>query len=137
MTVLGRSRPREWETIWDTLTEMESLFSADPEGTGLSGALSNTLHLLRAQFTRADAGQPAVWYNLGFNPELLWALGGVNPFCVSEAAALSSIRAVARIAAPATTKARPLPPSPERPPEGDDEQHELQRGSGTCFYSIR
>ena len=91
MTVLGRSRPREWETIWDTLTEMESLFAADPEGTGIHGAVANTLELLRFQFTRADAGQPAVWYNLGFNPELLWALGGVIPFCVSEAAALSSI----------------------------------------------
>ncbi|OGP58664.1 MAG: hypothetical protein A2V67_16635 [Deltaproteobacteria bacterium RBG_13_61_14] len=90
MPILGRERAREWETVWATLTRMDSLFAADPEGRGLSGMLSNLRGFLLDKFSKSDAGQPAVWYNLGFNPELIWALG-VVPFCVSELAALSSI----------------------------------------------
>ena len=91
MAILGKERMREWETVWKTLDGMRLLFSADPEAQGLNGVLDNIKRFIVRQLTMVDEGRPFVWYNLGFNPELVFALGGVGNIAVPELAAMSSI----------------------------------------------
>lgn len=91
MTIRGKERALEWETVFSTLGDMETLFAADPDGQGIVGIIRNLKIFVDDLFGRIDAGQPAVWYNLGFNPELVVALGEATPICPPEIAALSSI----------------------------------------------
>lgn len=91
MAILGKERAREWETVWATLHRMITLFAADPEDRALNSVLRNLRHFIADQFEKTDQGKPAVWYNLGFNPELIYALGDVANICMAELAAMSSI----------------------------------------------
>jgi len=91
MAILGRERAPEWETIWETGHKLLSLFEADPEGKGINNLLKNTLWFLEDFFRKIDAKDPLVWYNLGFNPELIYALGDVGNVALPICTAMSSI----------------------------------------------
>ncbi len=91
MPILGKQRAPEWETVWETLGSMIEVFGADEDELGLNGILPTIREFIIDQFTKRDAGKPAVWYNLGFNPELVLALGDVSNYCIGQMAAMSSI----------------------------------------------
>lgn len=91
MTVLGRQRAQEWETVWETVNEMHRLFEADPDEIALKTLIRCIREFIADQLGKFDAGKPAVWYNLGFNAELIHALGDVANITVAEMAAMSSI----------------------------------------------
>jgi hypothetical protein len=69
----------------------EELFAADPEGLGMSSLVKNVKRLVERTFTLADANAPFVMYNLGFDPELVYALDGAGNLCVAMLTALASI----------------------------------------------
>lgn len=91
MPINGRRRAQEWETIWETTNGLISCFGADPSGIGINGLFANVRDYMTDFFKKVDSGAPVVWYNLGFNPELIFALGDVGNVAVAECAALSSI----------------------------------------------
>lgn len=91
MAILGKPRPREWETVWETIRAMESLFAADPDDQAVLSVLRGSRGFLENYFACLDRGAPMVWYNLGFNPELIYALNGACPVPTAQLAAFSSI----------------------------------------------
>jgi benzoyl-CoA reductase subunit B len=91
MAILGKGRAREWETVWATLERAAGLFDADPDGLGMSTLVANVRALVKQTFELIDQDAPFVMYNLGFDPELVYALPGVGPTCVAMLTALSSI----------------------------------------------
>ena len=91
MPILGKARQQEWETVWKTLSGMRALFAGDPEELGLNTLLDNIQQFILEQFRKADAGKPAVWYNIGYGPPLIYALGDVNNVPLAEMSALCSI----------------------------------------------
>jgi len=91
MAVLDKRRAPEWERIWETINAMIGVFQADPQGKAVTILLENVRDYIADLFAKIDSGAPVVWYNLGFNPELIFALGGVGNISIAECAALSSI----------------------------------------------
>ncbi len=91
MSILGRKREQEWETVWETLASMQTVFAADTQELAFNGILPQIREFILDKFRKMDQGKPFVWYNLGFNPELVLALGDVGTNCLGELAAMSSI----------------------------------------------
>jgi len=91
MPILGKKRKQEWETVWKTLSDLKMLFAGDQEELALNALMQNIQNFIREQFQKADAGKPAIWYNIGYGPPLIYALGDVNNVPLAEMSALCSI----------------------------------------------
>jgi benzoyl-CoA reductase/2-hydroxyglutaryl-CoA dehydratase subunit BcrC/BadD/HgdB len=84
------NRP-EWREIFEMLPVLQDFFGGDPDSHGLHALLQGLDSYLKKMLARADEGKPFVWYNLGFNSELIWALQDVHPVAVEMQGALHSI----------------------------------------------
>jgi len=91
MAILGKQRAREYETVWRTLNTMQDIFAADPEGKGVKGSIDVFSDFFVYFLKMVDRGTPSVMYNLGFEPELIYALDDVLNIPVPLAGALCSI----------------------------------------------
>ncbi len=70
----------QWRDIFETLPTLQGFFDGDPHGHGMRSLLHAVAINLEKILYHVDAGHPFVWHNLGFNPELVYALGHVMPF---------------------------------------------------------
>ncbi len=82
---------REWRELFETIPVLQGFFAGDPDSHGLNALLHGIAVYLEKMLARADAGSPFVWYNLGFNSELIYALDDVHPITIELLGALHSI----------------------------------------------
>jgi benzoyl-CoA reductase subunit B len=75
---------RLWRRFFNFADMGYRMFSADPEGTGLTTfagmVRSYTGRLIESILNR----KPIVWHNLGFNPEIFLAFEGLYNLCIEE-----------------------------------------------------
>ena len=81
---------REWRELFEALPVIQGFFGGDPDSHGINELLRNLAVYTEELLAHADAGKPFVWYNLGFNSELIWALEGVHPITIELLGALHS-----------------------------------------------
>jgi benzoyl-CoA reductase/2-hydroxyglutaryl-CoA dehydratase subunit BcrC/BadD/HgdB len=73
-----------WRELFHTLPVLGRFFAGDPHSHGMQGlvrAVSSYLHRLGRHL---DRGDPFLWYNLGFNSELIYALEDVCPLPIES-----------------------------------------------------
>jgi benzoyl-CoA reductase/2-hydroxyglutaryl-CoA dehydratase subunit BcrC/BadD/HgdB len=82
---------KEWRTVFETLPVLRRFFAEDPDSHGMNAILAGLSSYLEKMVAHVDRGDPFVWYNLGFNPEIVHALGGVCPVATETLGAIHSI----------------------------------------------
>jgi benzoyl-CoA reductase/2-hydroxyglutaryl-CoA dehydratase subunit BcrC/BadD/HgdB len=83
--------------MFEMLPVVQEFFGGDQDSHGLNALLGGIDHYAKQMLTHLDAGKPFVWYNLGFNSELIWALQDVMPITVETLGALHSALCNSRI----------------------------------------
>jgi len=91
MSILGKERGREWETVWKSANMAVDLMAVDPDSLGMYSLATLIRDSLERIFTLVDENAPFVHYNLGFNPELIFALPNVGGICLPSLGAMSSL----------------------------------------------
>jgi benzoyl-CoA reductase/2-hydroxyglutaryl-CoA dehydratase subunit BcrC/BadD/HgdB len=81
---------REWREMFETIPVMKEFFASDPDSHGLNSIIQGLSVYMEKTLAHVDAGKPFVWYNLGFNSELIWALEDVHPITIEALGALHS-----------------------------------------------
>jgi len=82
---------RVWREIFETLPVVEGFFGGDPDSHGLNALVKGVHGYVQSLLRNADNGKPVVWYNLGFQSELIYALDDVQPLTIELLGALHSI----------------------------------------------
>lgn len=81
----------EWNQIFTGLPVLKGFFEGDPQSHGIAQLVKGISIQLEKMLHHVDEGHPFVWYNLGFNSELLYALGDVCPVPVEMLGVLHSL----------------------------------------------
>jgi benzoyl-CoA reductase subunit B len=81
----------EWRVLIDTMPRLLDLLRQDDKGHGLRELVGETWVYLGELANLWQKDAPFVWYNLGFNPELILALEGVGRICIESQAVLQNI----------------------------------------------
>jgi len=81
---------REWREMFETIPVMKEFFGGDPDSHGINALIQGLAVYMEKTLAHVDAGKPFVWYNLGFNSELIWALEDVHPITIEALGALHS-----------------------------------------------
>jgi benzoyl-CoA reductase/2-hydroxyglutaryl-CoA dehydratase subunit BcrC/BadD/HgdB len=90
MTRADVLKRREWRDLFDALPVLAKFFGGDPASHGINALVRGIVAYLETMAARLDQGTPVVWYNLGFESELLHALGDVHPMPIELLGALHS-----------------------------------------------
>ena len=77
-------KKKEWRVIFESVPVIQRFFAGDPDSHGINSLLRGMAIYLEKMMHHADAGNPFVWYNLGFNSELVYALGDVCPLPIES-----------------------------------------------------
>jgi hypothetical protein len=91
MPIAGKTRAREWETVWQAVNTAVQVMGADPDSLGLYSLSTLIRDALERIFTQIDQKQPFVLYNLGFNPELIFALDRAGGICMPALGTMCSL----------------------------------------------
>ncbi len=95
MTVLGKDRGKELETIYAGVGELLERHQGDPDSRAFNAFLLASKMATEGIVAAMDSGVPVVSYNLGGIPEILHALGDneneVFPFSMEKVVALQSL----------------------------------------------
>ncbi len=91
MTGKELMQKREWRELFESLPVVQGFFAGDPDSHGINALLDGVIGYIHNLFREVDRGKPVVWYNLGFQSELIYALGDVQPFTIEFPGALHSI----------------------------------------------
>lgn len=75
-------RRPQWAELLQTLPVLRRFFAGDANSHGINDLLTGVDAYLGNLRTALDQDKPFVWYNLGFNPELIYALGDVHPITI-------------------------------------------------------
>ena len=75
---------REWRLIFETLPALQKFFAGDPDAHGINTLLRGVAVYMERMLHHLDQGHPFIWYNLGFNSELVYALGDVCPITIES-----------------------------------------------------
>jgi benzoyl-CoA reductase subunit B len=65
----------EWRSLFETVPIIRHFFDGDPKSHGLNQLTENVAKYFEKMLDAVDNEYPFVWYNLGFNSELIYALG--------------------------------------------------------------
>jgi benzoyl-CoA reductase/2-hydroxyglutaryl-CoA dehydratase subunit BcrC/BadD/HgdB len=68
-----------WRALERSIPVLERFFARDPESHGFNSLIAEVGGYLRDAARHRERGDPFVWYNLGFNSELIHAFGDVCP----------------------------------------------------------
>ena len=74
----------EWNDIFRSLPVIRGFFAGDPDSHGINELLRGISIYFEKMLHGADNGRPFVWYNLGFNSELIYALDDVCPLAIES-----------------------------------------------------
>lgn len=91
MAIAGKTRAREWETVWRSANTARELVEHEPSSLGLYSLTTLVRDTLERTFRLVDQGSPFVLYNLGFNPELILALQDVGGMCMATLGVMCSL----------------------------------------------
>lgn len=69
----------QWSELLETVPVVKDFFAEDPHSHGINSLLKNISIYFEKMFHGVDNEKPFVWFNLGFNSELIYALGDVCP----------------------------------------------------------
>ncbi len=81
----------EWQLLRSSIPAVLELLREDPRGHGLQTLVAEVWEYLGQTVGAVERGQPLVWYNLGFTPELILGLGGAAHLGIAAHGALQSI----------------------------------------------
>lgn len=82
---------REWRELHESIPALTRFLENDPASHGMRALLRAADGLLARLEGSLARGWPAVWYNLGFTAELLFALGEVTPITAPLLGAFHSL----------------------------------------------
>ncbi len=80
-----------WSELIEAMPALQGFFGGDPRGHGFSALLRGIESQAKRIFEHLDNGGPFVWHNLGFNPELIYAMGDVVPITVEMLGVLHNL----------------------------------------------
>lgn len=83
-------RRRVWANIYSNVQAACRLFNSDPDSSGLNAFLQAMRNYLARYIRAMDEEQPVVWFNLGWNPEFLYAMD-LQGVCVQQMAVFHNI----------------------------------------------
>jgi len=81
----------EWRTIYQSMPTLRNFFSSDPNAHGFNSLLTSITSYLNNMVDHVENDDPFVWYNLGFNSELIYALGDACPIPVELLGVMHSL----------------------------------------------
>jgi len=73
-----------WRELLESLPVLQTFFDGDPHSYGIRTLLRCVTAYVDDILAAADDGRPFVWYNLGFNSEIIYALDGVMPLPIES-----------------------------------------------------
>jgi benzoyl-CoA reductase/2-hydroxyglutaryl-CoA dehydratase subunit BcrC/BadD/HgdB len=76
-----RAKP-EWAELFESVPVLERFFASDPASHGMATLLRSVRTYLQRLLDTVDRDAPFVWYNMGFQSELIYALGDVCPITI-------------------------------------------------------
>ena len=82
---------REWRDIFESLPVLKGFFGGDPDSHGFGTLIQCIMIYMEKVLHNVDRGNPFVWYNLGFNSELIYALGDALPFPIEQLGVLHNL----------------------------------------------
>lgn len=80
-----------WRALLDSIPVLQRFTAGDPNAHGMSVLLQSARGYVDAAIAQAERGGPFVWYNLGFNPELIYALGDVCPVTIEGLGVMNNL----------------------------------------------
>jgi len=81
----------EWRLILENLPPLQAFFAGDPDAHGINVLLHNVNIFVEKMLHHLDRGHPFVWYNLGFNSELVYALEDTHPVTIEMLGAMHNL----------------------------------------------
>ncbi len=69
----------QWSELFECFPVLRRFYSSDPDSHGIANLLRGVSIYFERLVDTLDRGNPFVWYNLGFNSELIYALDGPYP----------------------------------------------------------
>ncbi len=81
----------QWREIFRTVPVLAEAFASDPDSHGIKGVVDATNIYFAKLLDHVDRGDPVVWYNLGFNSELVYALGDACPLPIEALGAIHTL----------------------------------------------
>ena len=81
----------EWAELFQSLPVLQGFFEGDPAAHGFHALLRGLAVYLEKVLDHVDQQKPFVWHNLGFNPELTYALGGACPVTIESLGVLHNL----------------------------------------------
>jgi benzoyl-CoA reductase/2-hydroxyglutaryl-CoA dehydratase subunit BcrC/BadD/HgdB len=81
----------EWSVVLDAIPNLIELLRQDPAGHGIRALMEGMWEYLGDTAAHMESGSPFVWYNLGFNPEIILGLGDVGRICIESQAVLQNV----------------------------------------------
>ena len=84
-------RMPQWRELFQTLPVMQKFFAEDPDSHGIRELLRGVSIYMEKLVDAVDRGHPFVWYNLGFNSELIYAFDNLFPTPIEAFGAMHNI----------------------------------------------
>jgi benzoyl-CoA reductase/2-hydroxyglutaryl-CoA dehydratase subunit BcrC/BadD/HgdB len=81
----------EWRVLLESIPALIETLEADPHSHGMKGLVKAIWEFLGEVAGSWERGEAFVWYNLGFNPEIILGLEGVQRNCIEAQAVLQNI----------------------------------------------
>jgi len=81
----------QWREVFESLPVLRGFFAGDPDAHGIAELLRAVSIYLERMLDHVDRGNPLVWYNLGFNSELVYALDDVCPLPIEALGVLHNL----------------------------------------------
>lgn len=91
MSAKGLIHTPPWSELRASIPTLLGFFGGDPAAHGLTTLFRCTEQYLEHVFASVDRGSPFVWYNLGFNSELIWAFEDVCPLTIETLGVLHNL----------------------------------------------
>ena len=84
-------RMPQWRELFQTIPVMQKFFAEDPESHGIRELLRGVSIYMEKLVDAVDRNHPFIWYNLGFNSELIYAFDTVFPTPIEAFGAMHNI----------------------------------------------
>lgn len=81
----------EWRTLFEGVPVLREFVDADPDALGFRGLLEGVAIYFERLVHHVDKRNPVIWYNLGFNAELVYALGNALPIPIETLGVMHSL----------------------------------------------
>jgi benzoyl-CoA reductase subunit B len=84
-------RKAEWRVLLESIPALMETLEADPDSHGMKELARAIWEELGEMAAGWERGEPFVWYNLGFNPEIILGIEGAGRICIESQAVLQNL----------------------------------------------